>query len=73
MARRSSALEFLKRAKNSIRHRGAVRLDELRLQASMRRHLLSFGGRGRRILVIEDRVPHNYLGAGYPRSNFILW
>ena len=73
LARRSSALEFLKRAKNSIRHRSAVRLDELRLQASMRRHLLSFGGRGRRILVIEDRVPHNYLGAGYPRSNFILW
>lgn len=26
----------------------------------------------RKILVIEDRVPHNYLGAGYPRSNLIL-
>lgn len=27
----------------------------------------------RRILFIEDRVPHPHLGAGYPRSNVILW
>ena len=74
MSRRSSALEFLKRVKNSIRRRAELRLDALRLQASMRRHLLRrFGAHGKRILVIEDRVPHNYLGSGYPRSNFILW
>lgn len=30
------------------------------------------GRRRKRILLIEDRVPHVYLGAGYPRSNFII-
>jgi O-antigen biosynthesis protein len=71
-ARSNSSLTLLKRVKNSVKHRAAARLAALRFQKSMWRHLLSFDGRGKRILLIEDRVPHNYLGAGYPRSNFIL-
>src|SRR5947207_7010338 len=27
---------------------------------------------GKRVLFIEDRVPHPFLGAGFPRSNRIL-
>lgn len=27
---------------------------------------------GKRVLFIDDRVPHTYFGSGFPRSNFIL-
>lgn len=71
-AQRNSTRTFLKRVKNSVICRAERRLEAFRLQSSMWRHLLSFGGRGRRILLIEDRVPHRHLGAGHPRSNLIL-
>ena len=31
-----------------------------------------FAERKRKILYIDDRVPHQYFGSGFPRSNFIL-
>lgn len=47
-------------------------LAAMRLHKRMWRHLFRFDRPRKHILVIEDRVPHNYLGMGYPRTNFIL-
>lgn len=40
--------------------------------SNMRRARISVNSPGARILYLEDRAPHRYLGAGYPRSNDIL-
>src|SRR5438477_9888769 len=58
----------ISRIRQTIGHRAAHHLDPLRIRCATAIKVR----RTRRILYIEDRVPHVPLGAGYPRSNFIV-
>jgi glycosyltransferase involved in cell wall biosynthesis len=65
---------LLRRAKESIRYRVGEQLKAIKYQRGIWKHLraLSPGAKRLRILMIDDRVPHYHLGAGLPRTNFML-
>src|ERR1700738_3485622 len=45
--------------------------DQVTLTAAWIAYRSGNSSKRKRILFVEDRVPHKYLGAGYPRSNLI--